>query len=232
MQIAAGLGGKQMQIAACHRLQRQSEAATYTSIHAHLRTHLFFAFYVHDAHILLRTDLLRHTKAFINLQRAQAFIYEQNNCTRHLSCRTKSAARRNSGRHPSRQLLPVTLNFSFCERWDSLLMWVALNSWYPDDGGFLGSPSNLIFFHDDDARADAPVSCAAIRHASVNGEHAKTHEAKRCARLARDLAQRSTGRSLRGAEHRFSRLLINNAALLMATKSPLRRAQTGNGRPH
>jgi len=46
------------------------------------------------------------------------------------------------------------------------------------------------------------------------------------------LAQRSTERSHRAAEHRFSRLLINNAALLMATTSPLRRAQTGNGRPH
>jgi len=30
------------------------------------------------------------------------------------------------------------------------------------------------------------VSCAAIRHASVNGERAKTHEAKRCARSARE----------------------------------------------
>ena len=49
-------------------------------------------------------------------------------------------------------------------------MWVALNSWYPVDGDFLGSPSNFIFFGDDNARANAPVSCAAIRHASINGE--------------------------------------------------------------
>jgi len=67
-------------------------------------------------------------------------------------------------------------------------MWVALNSWYPVDGDFLRSPSNFIFFCDDDndARADAPVSCAAIRHALVNGEHEKTHKAKRCACSARE----------------------------------------------
>jgi len=91
-------------------------------------------------------------------------------------------------------------------------------------------PSNFIFFggDDDDARADAPVSCAAISYASVNGDSEKTHEANRRA----GLAQRSSGRSIRVAGHRFSRLLINNAALLMATKSLLRRAQTVNGRPH
>ena len=41
------------------------------------------------------------------------------------------------------------------------------------------------------------------------------------------LSQRSTGRSLRAAEHRFS-LFLNNAVLLVATKSPLLRAQTVN----
>jgi len=89
-------------------------------------------------------------------------------------------------------------------------------------------PRTSFSFRDDDARADAPVSCTAIRHASVKDEHTKTNEAKRCA----SLAQRSTGRSFRAAEHRFSRLLINNAALLMATKLSSRRAQTGNGRSH
>jgi len=64
-------------------------------------------------------------------------------------------------------------------------MWVALNSWYPVDGGFLGSPSNF-FRDDDDARTDAPVSCTAIWHESVKDERAKTHEAKRCTRSARE----------------------------------------------
>ena len=41
------------------------------------------------------------------------------------------------------------------------------------------------------------------------------------------LSQRSTGRSLRAAEHRFS-LFLNNAVLPVATKSPLLRAQTVN----